>query len=38
MKKRWKFEKRVLERIGHVMTMEDDRMTQAATLGWMKEF
>ena len=34
---RWKIEKRVLERIGHVMRMEDDRMTKAVTLGWMKE-
>ena len=34
---RWKIEKRVLERIGHVMRMGDDRMTKAAVLGWMSE-
>ena len=34
---RWKIEKRVLERIGHVMRMADDRMTKAVTLGWMAE-
>ena len=34
---RWKIEKRVLERIGHVLRMEDDRMTKAVVLGWMKE-
>ena len=30
---RWKIEKRVLERIGHVMRMEDDRMTKAVVCG-----
>ena len=34
---RWKIEKRVLERIGHVMRMSDSRMTKAVILGWMKE-
>ena len=28
-------EKRVLERIGYVMRMEDERMTKAVVLGWM---
>ena len=31
---RWKVEKRVLERIGHVMRMEDGRLTKAVVLGW----
>ena len=34
---RWKVEKRVMERIGHVCRMEDDRMVKAATFGWMEE-
>ena len=34
---RWKIEKRVLERIGHVLRMEDERMTKVVVLGWMKE-
>ena len=34
---RSKVEKRVLQRIGHVVRMEDDRMTKAVTLGWMEE-
>ena len=34
---RWKVEKRVLERIGHVMRMEDGRMTKAVVLGWWDE-
>ena len=34
---RWKIERRVLERIGHVMRMDDTRMTKACVLGWMKE-
>ena len=34
---RRKIEKRVLERIGHVMRMEDDRMTKALVLGWMED-
>ena len=33
---RWKIEKKVLERIGHVMRMGDDRMTKACVLGWME--
>ena len=32
---RWKIEKRVLERMGHVMRMDDSRMTKACILGWM---
>ena len=34
---RWKIEKRVLERIKHLMMMEDDGMTKAVMLGWKKE-
>ena len=34
---RWKIEKRVLERLGHVMRMEDGRMTKAVVLGWMED-
>ena len=34
---RWKVEKRVLERIGQVMRMEDERMTKAVVLGWMED-
>ncbi len=34
---RWKIEKRVLERIGHVMRMSGERMTKAVVLGWLKE-
>ena len=34
---RWKVEKRILERIGHIMRMEDWRMTKAATLGWLED-
>ena len=30
----WKIERRVLERIGHVMRMENDRLTKAVVLGW----
>ena len=33
---RWKIEKRVLERIGHVMRMEEGRMVKAVVLGWVK--
>ena len=33
----WKIEKRVLERIGHVMRMENDRITKVMVLGWWKE-
>ena len=32
---RWKIEKRVLERIGHVMRMPDDRIVKAMVLGWV---
>ena len=31
---RWKIEKRVYERIGHVMRMKDERLVKAAVLGW----
>ncbi|KAI8486755.1 hypothetical protein Bbelb_355030 [Branchiostoma belcheri] len=31
---RWKIEKRVLERVGHVMRMSNDRITKAVVLGW----
>ena len=34
---RLKLEKRVLERIGHVMRMEDDRTVKAVTLGWLED-
>ena len=34
---RWKVEKRVYERIGHVMRMDDDRQVKAAILGWMED-
>ena len=34
---RYKIEKRVLQRIGHVMRMDDSRMTKAVTLGWMED-
>jgi len=30
----WKIEKRVLERVGHVMRMGNDRLVKAVTLGW----
>ena len=30
----WKIERRVLERIGHVVQMENDRLTKAVVLGW----
>ena len=30
----WKIERRVLERIGHVMRMGNDRLTKAVVLGW----
>lgn len=30
----WKIEKRVLERIGHVLRMGNERVTKAAVLGW----
>ena len=31
---RWKIEKRVLERIGHVVRMENDRLVKAFVFGW----
>ena len=31
---RWKVEKRVYERIGHVMRMNDERIVKAVVLGW----
>jgi hypothetical protein len=34
---RYKVEKRCLERVGHVMRMEDNRMVKAVTLGWMED-
>ena len=34
---RWKIEKQVLERIGHVMRMEDGRMVKAVVLGWVEQ-
>ena len=34
---RWKIERRVLERIGHVMRMDDGRLAKAVILGWMEE-
>ena len=34
---RIKIEKRVLERIGHIFRMEDDRQVKIATLGWLEE-
>ena len=32
---RWKVEKRVLERIGHILRMDDTRQVKAVTLGWL---
>ena len=34
---RAKIEKRTLERIGHIMRVEDNRMVKAATLGWLED-
>ena len=34
---RWKIEKRVLERLGHIMRMDDDRQVKAVTLGWLED-
>ena len=31
---RWKIEKRVLERIGHVVRINNDRWTKAMVFGW----
>ena len=33
----WKTEKRVLERIGHVMQMEDGSLAKVPALGWYKK-
>jgi hypothetical protein len=33
----WKIEKRVLERVGHVMRMENTSVTKAAVLGWYEK-
>ena len=30
----WKIERRVLERIGHLMRMENGRLTKALVSGW----
>ena len=34
---RWKVEGRTLKRIGHVMRMDDKRLTKAACLGWLND-
>ena len=34
---RWNIDREVLERMGHVMTMDDGRITKAAILGWFGE-
>jgi hypothetical protein len=34
---RLKIEKRCLERLGHLMRMDDDRLVKAVTLGWMEQ-
>ena len=34
---RWKIEKRVLQRIGHVFRMQDDRLVKNVTLGWLTD-
>ena len=34
---RWKVERRVLERIGHVMRMGDERLVKSAVLGWWED-
>ena len=34
---RWKIEKRTLERMGHVMRMEDGRLVKAMVLGWLEQ-
>ena len=33
----WKIEKRVLERIGHILRKENDKLIKIAVSGWMKE-
>ena len=37
MSVRWKVEKRVLKRIGHVMRMDDERLVKAVVLGWVEQ-
>ena len=37
MSLRWKIEKRVLERIGHVMRLDDSRVLKAVVLGWVEQ-
>ena len=34
---RWKIEKRTMERIGHVMRMEDGRLVKSMVLGWIEQ-
>ena len=34
---RWRVEKRILERIGHIMRMEDGRTVKAVVLGWVEQ-
>ena len=34
---KWKVEKRVLKRIGHVFRMRNDRLTKVIVLGWWEE-
>ena len=33
----WKIEKRVLERIGHIVKMKDGRLVKIPTFRWMEE-
>ena len=33
---RWKIEKRVYERMGHVLQMEDGRLVKSIVFGWLK--
>ena len=33
----WKIEKRVIERVGHVMRLKDESLTKVAVLGWYKK-
>ena len=35
---RWKVEKRVYERIGHIIRMDDERIVNAVVLGWYEGF
>lgn len=34
---RWKIERRILERMGHVMHVDDDRLVKAVILGWVEQ-